>query len=200
MKATDPVEYEYTVLTPTMIIAIHDSLLLALIHQDYRAGITILQRFAISIPHFYSMRLDFGADPVVVRGRFLLMTVFTFSTALEPISSSHLSQAYFQICPHLCAGGPIIPDNTLLAAIPFASNDGRRGSHQEGRCCEWCPTDFRVIFYNRSATLYVWQDLSDGSSPVDPYWRSHIWDKENNPFKSTKSSYEYGSVWRLYHS
>lgn len=167
------------------------------VHQDYRAD--ILRKFTTFIPHFCSMRLNFGADPVIIRGRFILMTVFTFYTAVEPISSSNLSQAYFQICPHLGAGSPLIPDNTLLAAARFASNDGQRGLHQELHSCDRCPTDFRIEIYDRRATLCVWQDLGDGSSPADPYWRSHIRDEGNNLFKGKKISYEHASVRMFYY-
>lgn len=169
------------------------------IHQDYRAS--ILQRFAVSIPQFDSMGLIFGAEPIIVSGRFILMTIFVFYTAIEPISFSILSRAHFQICPHLGAGGPLIPDNRLLAAIRLASNvaDGQLGSHQEVHSCDRCPTDFRITIKDRQATLYVWQDLGAGTSPLDPYWRSHIWDEGNGLFKGTKFKYEHGSIRDLYH-
>lgn len=169
------------------------------IHQDYRAS--ILQKFTVSIPRWYSMRLNFTAEPVIINGRFILMTIFVFYTAVGPMSFSNLSQAHFHICPHLGVG-PLILDNRLVAAIRLAFNvaDAKRGSHQKAHSCDRCPTDYRIVVKDRRATFYAWQDLGAGISPEDPYWRSHIWDEENGLFKGTRFSYEHGSVRDLYYS
>lgn len=171
------------------------------IYQDYRAS--ILQRFTILIPLFYSMRLKFTAEPLIVNGRFILMTTFVFYELARPISFSTLSHAYFGFCPHLSAGDELLdPDNPLFVAIRHAFNvaDGQRGLHQEVHSCDRCPTDYLIAVEDGRATLYVWQDLGAGTSAADPYWRSHIWDDKNNAFNGTKFSYEHGSIRDLYYS
>lgn len=125
------------------------------IHQDYRAS--ILQRFTISIPRFYSMRLKFTAEPLVVHGKFILMTIFAFYEDVGPISFSTLSQAHSQFCSHLDAGNFLHPNNPLLAAIRFAFNeaDGQRDLHQKVHSCDRCPTDYSIVIKDRRATLYI---------------------------------------------
>lgn len=169
------------------------------IHQDYRAS--ILRRFTISIPRFYSMRLNFTAEPLVVHGKLILMTIFAFYEDVGSISFSTLSQAHFQFCPHLGAGRLFHPDIPLLAAIRFTFNeaDGQRGLHQKVHSCDRCPTDYSIAIKDRRATLYIWQDPEAGTSPTDPYWRCHILD-EVNQFNGTKFGYEHGSVRGLYYS
>lgn len=166
------------------------------VHQDYRAS--ILRKYTISFPRSYS----FTAEPVIAHGRFVLMTTRVFYKAVGPMLFSTLSQMYLYVCPHLGTGASFIPDSPLLAAIRFVSNvaDGQRGLLQKGNSCDRCPTDFLMSIEDGRAILYVWQDLGAGTSSADPYWRSHIRDKENGLFKGTSFSYEYGSVRDLYYS
>lgn len=166
------------------------------VHQEYRAR--ILQKFTISIPPFYS----FTAEPSIIQGRFILMSTWAFPKAVGPMAVSTLSQMHFQICPHLGKGISLIPENPLIAAIRFASNvaDGQHGVLQDENSCDRCPTDFMISVEDKRAILCVWQDLGAGTSSADPYWRSHIYSKENNLFKGTSFSYEHGSVREFYYS
>lgn len=115
------------------------------VHQDYCAS--IMQRFTTSVPRYYSMQMHISADPVVIDGRFILMTIYNFHTAGKPMSSMDLSQAHLQICPHLGAGSHVITDNPLLAAIRSAPNRCRYGcSRGDYFSCDRCPTDFHMQF------------------------------------------------------
>ncbi|KAI9870815.1 MAG: hypothetical protein M1830_003773, partial [Pleopsidium flavum] len=171
------------------------------VHQRYRAS--ILQRFTTSFPSFHSMRLKFTVEPVVVNGRFILMTTFDFHEAAAPLSFTTLSRVSVRFCQHLPIDEPTNPESPLLAAIRFAFKvaDGRSGLHQEVHSCDRCPTDYLIKIQGRRAISYVWQDLGSGTSPIVPYWRSHILDyKENNQFNGTEFCYEHGSVRYMYYS
>ena len=93
-------------------------------HQEHRAK--LLQSFEITFPRLYSMGLMFSATPVIVCGRFILMTAFYFYDAEEPIPISTISDAPLQICPHLRSGLFLSP-NFLLEAIRLARKEGQRG-------------------------------------------------------------------------
>ena len=168
---------------------------LARVHQDYCAS--ILQKYTYSFQRGYS----FTAEPAVVHGRFILMITWDFYMAAGPTLFSQVTQAYLRICPHLFTGAPHIP-SPLLAAIRFAYNvpHSQRGLLQKRDSCDRCPTDFLISVEDGRAKLCVWQDLGDGTSPADPYWRSHIWNLENDLYKGTNFSYKHGSVRDLYYS
>lgn len=169
------------------------------VHQRYRAS--ILQRFTTSFPNFYSLRLEFTAEPLVIHGRFILMTTFDFHEAAAPLSYETISRTMIKICPHLVIGF-FSRDNPLTAGIRFAfqAADGQSGSYQEFRSCDRCPTDYLILIRERRATFYAWTDLGSGSSPMDPCWSSHLLDhKTNNQFTGTKFCYEHGSVRDMYY-
>jgi hypothetical protein len=163
------------------------------IHQSYRAS--ILQRFTISLPRFYSMSLEFTAEPAVIHGRFILMTTFTYHKVAAPLSFTTLSHAAVRICPHLGIGETVSPENPLLAVTRSAFRVGL-----EVHSCDRCPTDCLIIIRKSRATFYAWQDLGSGTSPMDPYWRSHILDLKNNQFIGTKFCYKHGSIRDMYYS
>ncbi len=127
------------------------------------------------------MGLKFTSEPVIVHGRFILMTTFAFYEIVGPISFSTLPQAHFQFCPHLGAGEPLNPDKPLPAAICFAFSvaDGQRGLYQKVHSCNRCPTGHLIAIEDRRATLYIWQDLGAGTSPTDPYWNSPLCSPKN---------------------
>ena len=160
-------------------------------HQEYREK--ILQTFQVKIPRFCSVPLVFSAIPVVVYGRFLLMTVFHFYNAVEPTPSSTIFEAPVRICPHL-GTGLYMSNNPLLAAVRLARTESRRGRRGKLYSCDQCPTEFRVFTYDRDVTLRVWQDLGSGISPTDPYWCSHIPSVNNSLYRGTKFDYEHGSI------
>jgi len=160
-------------------------------HQSYRAS--ILQRFTISYPEFYSLGLDFTAEPIVVHGRFILKTTWDFREAAAPVSFAMISHASFGLCAHLRAA----------TRFAFEVADVQSGFHQEAHSCDRCPTDCSIVVQGSRAIFHVWQDLGSGLSPMDPYWLSHINDVindvENNEFSGTKFCYKHGSVRDLYY-
>lgn len=102
------------------------------VHQRYRARIS--QRFTTSFPGYYSMNLEFTAEPLVVHGRFILMTTFDFHEAAAPLSFTTLSHAYARFCPHLALGGTRhLQGDPFMAVIrsAFDAVDGQGSSHEE---------------------------------------------------------------------
>ena len=144
-----------------------------------------------------SMWLERSARLETKDGRFVLMTHFVFSAEGEPISFSTISKVPLQICPHL-RSGPCSSDNPLLEAIRLTCTDGQSGYPQRLHSCDRCPTDYGVSIHGGEASFQVWQDLGFGESPTDPYWCSHIPDKNNGLNRGTKFDYKHGSCEDLY--
>ena len=169
-------------------------------HQRYRA--TILQRFSVFSPNLDSIAQNFIAKPVVVCGRFILMTDFHFYGGIKPLSYSTLLQTSVLFCPHHSLGPLSDPKDPLITAIRFAFGltDGANGLNYATYSCDRCPTDYSIMITDQSASVSVWHDLGTGASPEDPCWRSHIWTEENGHYKSAKFNYEHGSVRELYYS
>ena len=170
------------------------------VHQRYLE--CIMQRFVVTNPRLYSIRMDFVAEPIIVRGRYILMTTFEFYHGVEEVSYSNLVQTEILFCPHHSTGTLNDPSDDFIKLIrsAFHRSSDAFGFCQDAYSCGRCPSDYSIeIKYNR-AIISVWHDLGTGVSPEDPYWRSHIWDKENNLFKGTEFQYEHGSIKRMYYS
>lgn len=150
----------------------------------------------------YSMELDFAAEPVIFRGRLIMMAIFLSLELEEPISFSTLSRTQFQVCPHLCATDYLFPENPFLTALRLASAHGQRGLRQKVHSCDQCPTIYLIALRDGWATFHLWHDLgTENSPPADPCWHSHLRDVDHkNVFSDTQFSYKYGSVRNWYHT
>lgn len=170
------------------------------IHQIYRKK--ILKRFTICLRRFYSMKLDFFAEPKIISNRFLLMFSFAFSETITRLSYETVSQAKIDLCPHLYLGevrvGPANPLETALRAA-FDMADSHRRPHEAFHSCHRCPTDFSIAVKEKKTIITNWMDLGAGMRPEDPFWRSHLELPGHTPF-GPDLSFEHGSVRELYHS
>ena len=170
------------------------------VHQRYRAN--ILQRFAVSYPRLSSIGYDFVSQPVIVRGRFILMTRFEFYKGVEEVSYSTFMKTTIMFCPHHSTSK--FNDHND-AFNTFMRSVFRRSSNTSGLChgaysCTRCPSDYAIVIKDKGAIVSIWHDLGTGASPEDPYWRSHIWNNENNMFNGTEFPYEHGSIEKMYYN
>lgn len=147
------------------------------IHQHYRAR--ILQKYTKSKLLYASTKqrftaLDFTAEPVIVQSRFIMMETFVFRDQDQPLSITTFAAQFFKVCPHLP-----VDAGALRTAMQLAFDldlAGRQPSlPPKVYSCDRCPTDYLVTVQRDRPLIQVWQDFGSGTSPTDPYWRSHVW-------------------------
>ena len=170
------------------------------IYQRYRAS--IMQRFVVSNCPSSSLGFNFVAEPVIVRGRFILMTTFEFYGDFEEVSYSTFMQTTITFCPHH-GTGKLSARNDAFKTL--TNSVFRRSSNTSGLCqgaysCNRCPSDYAIVIKDKRAIVSIWHDLGTGASPEDPYWRSHVRNNENNMFNGTEFPYEHGSIEKMYYS
>ena len=170
-------------------------------YQRYRAS--IMQRFVVSNRGISSIGYDFVAEPVIVRGRFILMTRFEFYGDVEEVSYWTFMKTTINFCPHHMTGKFNDHNDTfnILMRSLFRQSRNTSGPCQEAYSCSRCPSDYAIAIKDKRAIVSVWHDLGTGASTDDPYWQSHIWDYENNMYnKGTEFPYEHGSIEKMYYS
>lgn len=167
-------------------------------HHRHRAK--ILRKYAVRYPEYFSARLDFTAEPVIIDGRFILRTTYEFHELVKPLSLEIISEAFFGFCPHLHAVSLSGQLDQAISLAFQAADAGSSRSYAANHSCERCPTDYSItVLLGRHVTFDVFQDLGSGFSSTDPYWRSHILgDINSQPGGWTKFDYEHGSVRELY--
>lgn len=162
----------------------------------------LLPTFSISIPDFFSWRLDFAAEKLVAKGRFLLKTTHVLHGVTQPLSLLNTSKAPVAICSHLSLGvvHPIALGEPIPAALRMAHDEAGApvGLNQDLHCCARCPTDFLVSNRDDDVSIMVWTDLGNGTSPQDPFWRSHLLSNENSPLDGNTFDYRLGSIQEMY--
>lgn len=138
------------------------------IHQDYREE--ILQRYTASCSNCFPTTVDFTVEPVIVQGRFIMMTTYLFGNVVKPLSVTTFTSILFHFCPHLS-----VHTGALHTAIKLAFNvaGSQRSLPPMVYSCNRCPTDYSVIVQQNRVTIYVLQDYGSGTFPTDPYWQSH---------------------------
>jgi len=170
------------------------------VHQHYRAR--IMQKSVVSHPQYYSIGMTFVAEPIIVYGRFILMTMFEFYEGLEEVSYSTLVQIPVLFCPHHSIGTFTNHNDAFVTSLRSAfrrSSDTCRPCYR-AYSCDRCPSDYSIVIKDKKALISIWHDLGTGVSPEDPYWQSHIWDDKNNHYKGTQFPYQHGSIFRMYYS
>lgn len=166
------------------------------VHQDYRAR--LLQRYAETENDWYDAAVTTTVEPVVVRGRFILMRTFLFRELDKPLSVEIFAQMCLRICPHLNIFENIYRPGGIIEAIRrvFDLAGSQRRVPLEVHSCDQCPTDYVVMLHGDQIRLQVWQDFGSGTSPTDPYWRSQIFASYDDP----RFAYKHGSIRTLYYT
>lgn len=162
----------------------------------------LLPKFSISVPDFFSWRLDFSDEKLVAEGRFLLKTTHVLHGVTQPLSLLNTSKAPVAICPHLSLGvvHPIALGKPIPAALRMAYDEAGApvGLNQDLHCCARCPTDFLVSNEEDDVSIMVWADLGNGTSPQDPFWCSHLLGNENSRLDGNTFDYRPGSIQEMY--
>ena len=162
----------------------------------------LLTKFSISVPDFFAWRLDFSAEKLVAEGRFLLKTTHVLHGVTQSLSLLNSSKAPVAICPHLSLGvvHPIALGEPIPAALRMAYDEAGApvGLNQDLHCCARCPTDFLVSNEDDNVSIMVWTDLGNGTSPQDPFWRSHLLSNENSRLDGNTFDYRPGSIQEMY--
>ena len=162
----------------------------------------LLPKFSISVRDFFSWKLDFSAEKLVAKGRFLLKTTHVLRGVIQPLSLLNTSKAPVAICPHLSLGvvHPIAPGEPIPAALRMAYDEAGDpvGLDQDLHCCARCPTDFLVSNDGDDICIMVWTDLGNGTSPQDPFWRSHLLSNENSRLDGKTFDHRPGSIQEMY--
>ncbi len=157
------------------------------VHPRYRQR--LLRRVRRPFRSFTGLRMDFVAAPLVTmdHGRFLLKTTHDYRDDELAVSLDTVSEASTRCCPHLWFGwraSPVsadFPENPLSAALraafeqaPPPLGPSADAESTVAGSCQSCPTDYEIRVRRGRAIIEAWQDLGEGRSASDPYWRSHI--------------------------
>ena len=169
------------------------------IQNSYR--LRLLQKFETDLGFYQGQSAYITAEPLVVRGRFLLKTSHVFTGRSQPVSMQTVSQRTLIFCPHNFLGLDDDPTDPFIAAISMNFRNVARGWNMSARSfsCEHCPTDFVIQVDKQVARIFAWADLGMGRSPIDEYWQSHICHSGNSRWsKGPKFDYEHRSVRDMY--
>lgn len=170
--------------------------------RQYHAA--LLREFSISLPDFFSLRLDVSAEPLLAKGRFLLKTTYVLRGGTQPLSLANALKTPVAICPHLSLGAvhPVGPTEPLPAALRLAFD--KAGApivlKQDLHSCDQCPTDFLVSCKDERVRVMVWPDLGIGVSIQDLFWRFHLLRNKKKGFHGINSDYRPGSIQEMYSS
>lgn len=182
--------------------------------------LTVPQRGNIST-HSTKMghvRCEYAAYPKIVKGRYLVLSVWTYEQRSQPISQEVIE--WLSICHHqrldfkmgfverffwdderqnLEMGGsrPSRPKNALRFAFELAR---RRPRTAVGGSCTKCPVDFSVNFSPERMTLRAWHDFGPEGTSLDPAWMVHVQPRFGFRDHDMTLGHPEGSVRALYES
>ncbi|KAL7786631.1 hypothetical protein V8C37DRAFT_412430 [Trichoderma ceciliae] len=137
-------------------------------------------------------RYNYTAQPKVIEDRFVLFEKMTIGSTRGPLSQQDMEEGFIMICPHLALPRsyrrcfqPVVqdlcPSTALDEATTLALNSP--GLEMQGRC-EFCPTDYTVLFTNsqQELTFNTWHDFGTSGPASSPFWSSQVWiGKDHQP-------------------
>lgn len=113
-----------------------------------------------------AIRCEYTGYPKIVRGRFLLLSIWTYDERNEPISQRNIGSLW--ICRHQQLDGSRPARESALAMAlrhPRTAVDS---------FCAKCPVDFSVNFSPKRTTVHAWHDFGPEGTPLDPAWTIHF--------------------------
>jgi hypothetical protein len=154
------------------------------INRSYLKKLLITHHYSTTSP---DLTISYLARPKIVEGHFLLCEKIAVGGGFDRVTYSRMAEISITLCPHLA-----------ILKSPF---DYRRSVHwlyQTTRLyqtmarairnhgieiqgsCEWCPTDYSVIYVKRigQLTLSAWHDFGAYGSVSDPHWSSQMEDHQ----------------------
>ena len=149
------------------------------------------------------------AKPKVVQGlRFLVSATFVLdANALRCQVERFWSTTSF--CAHhiFCLQRDWSLDTDTFTAMLYraaainATATATRDERVQLFSCDECPTDYQIVAAeDNEVVVRAFYDLGTGQSSVDPYWRSHLRSRHNDPpYTKSYFDYEHGSISRMYH-
>ena len=168
-------------------------------HQKYLRK--ILQEFEVC-PADSAIIKKFTAKPKIVNGKFILLMTYVLYAASVQGSVRDLKK-YISFCPHHHFGIGRSPRGLCFATTlqkSVLSATTTKTQHTELFSCDLCLTDYSVVAKGDEAVVKVWKDLGNGTSDVDPNWKSHIYSYHNGMLNGVQFDYEHGSISKLYDS
>lgn len=145
---------------------------------------------------------DFTVEPVIVRGRFILMAKYEFHRGDEDLSYSTFMQTIILFCPCHLTNNFIDLDDPFFKLVrsAFRRSNDTSDFCQDAYSCDRCPSDYSILIRDKKLVITVWRDLDTRVTPEDPYWSSQTRDDENNYAKGDEFPYEHGSIRRMFYS
>ncbi|KAL7896633.1 hypothetical protein HDV63DRAFT_411075 [Trichoderma sp. SZMC 28014] len=178
---------------------------LTMSHRQYLQRLIAARQFSLAFPWRKKATITAKIAPRIVAGRFLLHTICEYRVPSQMSRGLIASQS---VCQHQQFfpyedGAWTNTNRSLyqdLRQFPRAVDESFESPGKEVRGhCPHCFTDFSVTTTARSARISVWMDLGTESSPLDPVWRSFVYNAEFPPIEEVEHI-EPGRVRELYGS